>query len=187
MSRIAIFIDAAYLRYLLAEEFTQASIDFRALIGRIGGGRDLLRTYYYDCLPWRGDRPSQDEKERVTKRQKFYDSLTKQIPRFQVRLGKLARRHDNGNVWYEQKQVDILLSVDLVQLASRYRITDAALIAGDSDFLPAIELVKQEGVVVHLYHGRNPHRDLVACCDERIEIDAAFIGSVRKHKAAVDV
>jgi Uncharacterized conserved protein len=180
MSRIALFIDAAYLRYLLKEMPSDAAVDLRALIEKIRDGRDLLRTYYYDCLPWRADTPTMEQRARFAKQQKFYDGLVRRIPRFQLRLGKLARRHEDGRFWYEQKQVDILLSVDLVQLASRYRITDAAILAGDSDFLPAIELAKQEGVVMHLYHGRNPHRDLVACCDERVEIDMAFIESVRK-------
>jgi uncharacterized LabA/DUF88 family protein len=80
---------------------------------------------------------------------------------------------------YEQKRVDILLGVDLVQLAAKHRITDAALIAGDSDFLPAIEVAKSEGVVVHLFHGRAPHDDLRICCDERTRIDRSLVEAIR--------
>jgi uncharacterized LabA/DUF88 family protein len=118
-------------------------------------------------------------KGRFAKHQSFHVALTRSTPRFQVRLGKLARRVDNGQVRYEQKRVDILLAVDLVQLAAKHQITDAAMLAGDSDFLPAIEIAKAEGVVLHLYHGATPHNDLKDCCDERIRIDQTFIDAIR--------
>lgn len=183
MSRIAIFVDGAYLRHVLKEAASPASIDFAALNEKIRNGKELLRTYYYDCLPWRPDKPTPEERTRFSRYQRFYDTLVKHTPRFQVRLGKLARRHENGRVRYEQKQVDILLCVDLIQLAAKHRITDAALVAGDSDFLPAVEVARREGVVIHLFHGRTPHDELLACCDERIRIDASFIDSVRKGVA----
>jgi uncharacterized LabA/DUF88 family protein len=53
------------------------------------------------------------------------------------------------------------------------------MLAGDSDFLPAIEIAKAEGVVLHLYHGATPHNDLKDCCDERIRIDQTFIDAIR--------
>jgi uncharacterized LabA/DUF88 family protein len=63
-------------------------------------------------------------------------------------------------------------------LAAKHQITDAAILAGDSDFLPAIIAAKQEGVVVHLFHGQFPHRDLMQACDERTRVDQAFVDSV---------
>jgi uncharacterized LabA/DUF88 family protein len=82
-------------------------------------------------------------------------------------------------VYFLQKQVDILLGVDLVTLAAKNQITDAIILAGDSDFLPAIEMAKREGVAIHLYHGAYPHSDLVAAADERVRIDSAFIDTIR--------
>jgi uncharacterized LabA/DUF88 family protein len=178
MARIAIFIDGAYLEYLLKEEFGAPRIDFKLLVKHVSENRELLRAYYYDCLPFQSEPPSAEERLRFSRRQGFHSALTR-IPRFQLRLGKLARRHDNGKLRYEQKRVDILLGVDLVQLAAKHRITDAALIAGDSDFLPAIEVAKSEGVVVHLFHGRAPHDDLRICCDERTRIDRSLVEAIR--------
>jgi uncharacterized LabA/DUF88 family protein len=146
----------------------------------VSGGRELLRTYYYDCLPFQSAQPTPDERERFAKRRTFHSSLQR-LPRLQVRLGKLARRHDNGKVRYEQKRVDVLLAVDLVQLAAKHRITDAVLIAGDSDFLPALEVAKDEGVLIHLFHGSTPHDELYLCCDERSPINQEFIEAVRYH------
>ena len=180
MSRTAVFIDGAYLDYLLKEEFGRTPIDFSALITRIVGNRDLLRSYFYDCLPYQSKQPTTEERERFAKRQRFHFALGK-IPRFEVRLGKLEfRGMHNGKPQFQQKRVDILLGVDLVQLSAKHQITDAMVVAGDSDFLPAIEVAKQEGVVVHLYHGATPHNELRNCCDERIRIDKEFVDAIRR-------
>jgi uncharacterized LabA/DUF88 family protein len=181
MSRTAVFIDAAYLQFVLKEEFGRPSIEFSVLVSRMTGSRELLRAYYYDCLPYQSATPTDEERERFAKRQKFHHALSR-IPRFDIRLGKLEKRGtEGGKPVFEQKRVDILLSVDLVQLAAKHQITDAMIIAGDSDFLPAIEVAKQEGVVVHLYHGAYPHNDLVQRCDERTRIDADFIAAIKRR------
>jgi uncharacterized LabA/DUF88 family protein len=180
MSRSAVFIDGAYLEFLLKEEFGRPSIDFSALVGRMIGNKELLRAYFYDCLPYQSSVPTHEERERFAKRQRFHHALSR-IPRFEVRLGKLEfRGNRNGRSIFEQKRVDVLLGVDLVQLAAKHRITDCMIVAGDSDFLPAIEVAKREGVVVHLYHGANPHDKLLARCDERTRIDADFIDAIRR-------
>ncbi len=182
MARIGIFIDGAYLQYMLKEQFALPKIDFNALALKLAGGREILRTYYYDCLPYQSANPTAEERERFGKKQRFLSSLEKN-PRFQVRLGRLEYRgkKQNGDPIFEQKRVDILMGVDLALLAAKHQISDAAILAGDSDFLPAIEAAKPEGVVIHLFHGRHPHRDLIQACDERIEITQTFIDSVRLH------
>ena len=70
-------------------------------------------------------------------------------------MGKLAKRGPDasGNPIFIQKRVDIMLGVDMVQMAATQQISRAILLAGDSDFLPAIEVVKQYGVLVILWHG----------------------------------
>ncbi|MEX2149657.1 MAG: NYN domain-containing protein [Steroidobacteraceae bacterium] len=181
MSRCAIFIDGAYLQFVLREEFGRPAIDFAAVVNRIAGTRELLRAYYYDCLPYQSAKPTTEERERFARCQKFHYALN-QIPRFEVRLGKLAfRGNQNGRPVFEQKCVDILLGVDMVQLAAKHQINEAMLLAGDSDFLPAVEVAKQEGVVVHVYHGASPHRELLAKCDERTRIDADFIEAIKRR------
>ena len=145
----------------------------------MAGGREILRTYSYDCLPYQSNPPTVDEKTRFLKHQGFHPALAKK-PRFQVRLGRLEYRGENaaGKPLFQQKRVDILMGVDLALLAAKHQITDAAILAGDSDFLPAIEAAKPEGVVIHLFHGMSPHRHLVSTCDERTRIDQPFIDSV---------
>lgn len=181
MGRIGIFIDAAYLQFTLRQEFSAPKIDFKKLVDRMAGGREILRSYYYDCEPYQSNPPTEEERERFGRAQRFHYALD-QIPRFQVRLGKLAFRgwNTDGKPIFQQKRVDIQMGVDLVLLAAKNLISDAAILAGDSDFLPAIDAAKPEGVVIHLFHGERPHTDLVAKCDERTKIDQAFIDSILK-------
>ncbi|MBI4669909.1 MAG: NYN domain-containing protein [Elusimicrobia bacterium] len=91
-------------------------------------------------------------------------------PRYEVRLGRLAFRGFDRNTnkpIFEQKRVDVLLSVDIVSLSATKNITDVILVAGDSDLIPAVIAAKNMGVLVTLWHGKTPHNDLERVCDER--------------------
>ncbi|MEW5987872.1 MAG: NYN domain-containing protein [Chloroflexota bacterium] len=111
-----------------------------------------------------------------------YAKLNK-LPRFEVRLGRLVYRglDPKGKPIFEQKRVDLMMGVDLVLLSAKHQITHAAILAGDSDFIPAIEAAKDEGVLIHLYHGRNPHSELWDAADERLLIDRGFTASLLRH------
>lgn len=179
MSRIAIFIDGAYLDFVLKEEFSSARLDFKHLSAKIASEIDLLRTYYYHCLPYQSPQPTLDESERFAKAQKFFTTLER-LPRYQVRLGKLAfrGRDQDGKPIFQQKRVDIMLGVDLALLSGKSQITHAALLAGDSDYIPAVLAAKAEGVLVWLYHGGSVHNDLWNEADERFRISADFISDI---------
>ena len=58
---------------------------------------------------------------------------------------------------------------------------EAILVAGDSDFIPAMSVPKSEGVLMRLYHGEKPHSGLWQELDERIQITQALIDSVRRQ------
>jgi uncharacterized LabA/DUF88 family protein len=123
-----------------------------------------------------------EEAQRFGRAQSFISHLNR-LPRFTVRLGKLALRgrKDDGTPILVQKRVDIMLGVDLVLLSAKQQISDAILLAGDSDFLPAVIVARDEGVAVHLYHftRSQPHRELWDACDERTAIDQALIDRIR--------
>ncbi len=181
-NRVAIFIDGAYMDYVLKEEFAGARVNYRALSEQLAGDSDILRTYYYHCPPYQSNPPTREERDRYSSQRKFFNTLDR-LPRYTVRLGRLAFRgvDEHGRPRYEQKRVDILLGVDMVQLAAKQVIQDAVLIAGDSDFIPAITAAKSEGVLIRLFHGQRPHTDLWQEADERTQFTQEFVTAVSRH------
>ncbi len=185
MERIAIFIDGAYLEKILLHEFGGVRVDFSKLAQELSQGYSLLRTYYYHCAPYQSSPPTPEEVDRKQRRDRFFKSLER-LPRFEVRLGKLAFRGNDadGKPIFQQKRADLMLGVDLVQLSATRQIQAAVLLAGDSDFVPAVEAAKHNGVLVRLVHGTastssaSVHRELWAICDERQEIDQVMIDSI---------
>jgi uncharacterized LabA/DUF88 family protein len=184
MGRVAIFIDGGYLDFVL-RGFRTPTIGFERLAATLATPDDLLRTYYYHCLPYQSPTPTHEEADRFAAKQRFFHALGR-LDRFEVREGKLAFRgldQTTGRPIFEQKRVDIKLAVDLVLLATKRQITRAALLTGDSDFLPAVQAAKNEGVLIHLYHGEGenqPHRDLWDVADTRTIITETLIKSVSK-------
>ncbi|HEV2644306.1 MAG TPA: NYN domain-containing protein, partial [Candidatus Elarobacter sp.] len=62
------------------------------------------------------------------------------------------------------------------------RIAKACLLTGDSDFIPAVQVAKNEGVNVHLFHGNRAqvHDEIWIAADDRTRVDADFIGRIRQ-------
>jgi len=187
MNKVAVFIDGGHMGSLLKEFFGEPSIDYKKFADWAAGGAELLRAYYYDCLPYQSSQPTPEERERLANKQRFFNALNK-IPRFQVRQGRLVYRGTgrDGKPIFEQKGTDLLLGIDLALLATKGRIGVAALVSGDYDLVPAVQVVKNEGVIVRLIHGpRGTYsEELWLEADERVEITAEVIASMLKEKTA---
>jgi len=169
-----VLIDGGYLAKSL-EEFGRPRIDFHKFSEAVCGGYELLRTYYYTCMPYQSDPPTQDERSRYSQMDRFVYTLRK-LPRFEVRLGKLGI--SGGE--FVQKRVDILLAVDLVRLSWSRQIDKAVLVTGDSDFVPAVEAAKDAGVLIQLYCAKNSaHDELLSTVDESFELTDEFIGRIK--------
>ena len=171
MARWAVLIDGGYLNKILESEHDKAHLHYGLLSDHVCSGADRLRTYYYHCMPYQSNPPTPEEQQRYRAMSQFKYNLEK-LPRFLFRQGKLQKI---GNT-FRQKRVDILIAVDLVRLSSTHQIDTAVLFTGDSDMVPAIEVAKDEGVVVQLYYSPNAvHDELLKACDERFEITRAMI------------
>ncbi len=181
---VAIFIDGGYLEKVLKEDFGQPKVDFKKLsleiVRQVGGGRTLYRTYYYNCPPFQSSVPTDEERRRLASQESFIHAL-KQPSRLEIRMGRLVRRGQPGAYTYEQKQVDMLLGIDVVRLVASRAISDVAIIAGDSDFVPALQVAKNDGAIVHLFHGKNPHLELRDLSDEHHLIDQDFIKAISMY------
>ncbi len=170
------FIDGGYLEQVLRQEFNSTRIDFSKLSGLLTGLSSHLRTYYYHCLPYQDSPPSAEQSQRVSERQKFYDRLQR-LERFEVRLGSLRKR----GAGFEQKGVDVMLAIDLVLLSAKRAITQAVLLTADSDFVPAIEVAKNEGVLVTICQSRTIGHNyaLLHAADQRLIIDNELVNRVK--------
>ena len=82
----------------------------------------------------------------------------------------------------------MMLGLDLASLSAGNKISLAAIVAGDSDFLPAVDYAREHGVVVWLIHGPRQSRqtgyssELWAAADERYEISREFMRRVERQR-----
>lgn len=176
MADTVIFIDGEYARKIFIKSGYKLNIPklIEEILVKAGVDRkSLLRTYLYTSPPHQASSPSEDEKKRYAGFQKFKEYLEKQES-LELRLGRTERRGTD----YTQKMVDVLLSIDLVELSAKSKINTAILIAGDSDFVPAIQKAKNNGARVVLFCAsdkREYHLNLWKTADQRIHIDQDFM------------
>ena len=170
----ALFIDGGYFAAILRDYFGEPRIDFLKLSEILCTGFERFRTYYYDCMPYQSNPPTEEEKKRYTDKNRFITYL-KRLPKFEVRLGKVRK----GKYGFEQKGIDVWLSVDLTRLAWSGTIRKAIIIGGDSDFVPAVMSAKEAHVLTEIvYHPKHVSLDLRDICDERREITSDLIKKV---------
>jgi uncharacterized LabA/DUF88 family protein len=170
-ARYAIFVDAGYLYaasgalLLEATSRREYRVFAEKLIKALTAHADekingeLLRLYWFDAAP----------RKQPTVEQRVIANL----PLVKLRLGNL-------NAQGQQKGVDAQLRADLEALARHRAITDAVLLAGDEDMLPAVEAAQRYGVRVHLWgveptHGSNQAEWLVWESDTVEVLPADFL------------
>jgi uncharacterized LabA/DUF88 family protein len=183
LARYAVMVDVGYI-YAAAGELLFGSSsrrDFRVdavpLIQVVTKHADdvirgeLLRVYWYDAA--RDRVPTIDQR------------VIAQMPWVKLRLGNLNARG-------QQKGVDAQIRADMEALARHRAITDAVLIAGDEDMVPAVEAAQAYGVRVHLWgveppYGTNQAERLVWESDTVDVLDASFLRPYfTKNPAAVE-
>jgi uncharacterized LabA/DUF88 family protein len=171
LARYAVMVDVGYI-YAAAGELlfgTSARRDFRVdavpLIQVVTKHADeiirgeLLRVYWYDAA--RDRVPTIDQR------------VIAQMPWVKLRLGNLNARG-------QQKGVDAQIRADMEALARHRAITDAVLIAGDEDMVPAVEAAQAFGVRVHLWgveppYGTNQAERLVWESDTVDVLEGSFL------------
>lgn len=171
LARYAVMVDVGYI-YAAAGELlfgTSSRRDYRVdavgLIQAITKHADelfrgeLLRVYWYDAA--RDRVPTIDQR------------VVAQMAWVKLRLGNLNARG-------QQKGVDANIRADMEALARHRAITDAVLIAGDEDMVPAVEAAQAYGVRVHLWgveppYGTNQAERLVWESDTVDVLDSAFV------------
>jgi uncharacterized LabA/DUF88 family protein len=182
LSRYAIMIDVGYI-YASAGEllFSAASrreykVDADKLIQALTRHADeqvrgeLLRVYWYDAA--RDRVPTIDQR------------VIAQMPWVKLRLGNLNARG-------QQKGVDAQIRADMEALARHRAITDAVLVAGDEDMVPAVEAAQAFGVRVHLWgveppYGTNQAERLVWESDTVQVLERSFVEPYFSRQVTAD-
>lgn len=172
--KCAIFIDGGYLKSVLKKinNFPLDYLKFSDKISRLISC-SRLRTYYYDCLPIR--RENEKSKSLFNARKNFFQKLNF-LPRFEVSLGEL--QFIAGQ--YKQKKIDVLISLDIADKCFGKQISNAVLVAGDSDYIPAIKRAKSYGAIVHLfYHKDSVNKEMLWEVDEFHILDEDFLSDCK--------
>lgn len=172
MNQAAIFLDAGYIDVLLLR-YGKIQINYESFSDELCGADTRLRTYWYSCPPYQDDPPTPEQSKKFSRYQKFTYHLNR-LRRFVVREGRLMKISNNK---FKQKGVDVLLAVDMVKMAFSGKIDRIVLVTGDSDFVPAVELVRDLGITVILYRSSDGHvhRALLESVDECYNITADMI------------
>jgi len=181
--KVAVFIDLGYLN-AITKNLGNLKIDFDKFIKCFikENKEELYRAYIYYCPPFQGSPPTAEERLMQSNLDKFIKKL-KNIPRVEIRMGKLTKTKRGDFI---QKRVDAYFAIDLVKLAIKNSIKKAIFVAGDSDFLPPIIEAKENGVIVKVVYYQNTIQDeLFESCDEREEINAEFLNTVRYSSSKI--
>jgi uncharacterized LabA/DUF88 family protein len=181
MSKAVVLIDGGYLNKVLENVFGRPPFSYEKFADILCSKNNCerIRTYYYNCPPYQSNPPTHEESIRVADFDKFIRYWKEKSQRFEPRLGRLQKIGQE----FKQKHVDVYLSVDLVRLACKGAIDKAIIVSGDSDFVPAVKVAKDEGIVTILYYSKTHpmyvHYELLGACDEKNEITQELMDQSR--------
>ncbi|TMQ32016.1 MAG: NYN domain-containing protein, partial [Planctomycetota bacterium] len=145
-------------------------VDFEK-VKRAFGAR---KAFYYDCLDSQQGDDEEDHafKSRVKSQQDYFDRI-RAIPGMHVREGHLSQGKKK-----QQKEVDVLLSVEMLTHAFNKNITKAVLLSGDGDFKPLVDALVRIGTWVHVaYDPRIGSKDLARAADDHSRLDIVTLCS----------
>jgi len=189
MGSAAVLIDGGYFEKVKLS-LKSTVVDVVKFSDSICDPCERFRTYYYDALPWIGVPPKEEDKIRRQNKQRYLDNL-KMLHRVEVRLGEVQRKEIKCNkgpnhIKFQQKLVDVQLSVDMVRLAWGNFVDKIILVSGDRDFLPAVHAAKDTGVIIKLVYAKEPyayvHTNLLMASDERQIIDQHLLKKCKPTK-----
>ncbi|MFC2010642.1 NYN domain-containing protein [Chloroflexota bacterium] len=168
--RLMIFIDGSNLYHSLKAYFKRTDIDIGKFCQKIQNKRRLIRIYYYNAMVGRREEP-----DRFRDQQAFFASVSA-IPYCELRLGRLVYINWPNSPPYE-KGVDIQLTTDLLTHSYKNNYDAAILVAGDSDYVGAVQAVKDNGknIEVALFGKERTSRPLREVTDRVITIDRRML------------
>jgi uncharacterized LabA/DUF88 family protein len=166
-----IFIDGSNLYHSIKGHFNRTDIDLGKFCEKLLEKRRLIRIYYYNAIVGLKQEP-----ERYRQQQTFFNSV-QQIPYTELRLGRLVYTSAWPNNPPYEKGIDIMLTTDLLTHSFKGNYDVAILVAGDGDYVGAVQQVKNNGqnLEVALFGSQATSRPLRDVADRVMEVDGRFL------------
>lgn len=166
-----IFIDGSNMYHSLKAYFKRTDIDLSCFNQKILEKRRLVRMYYYNAVVGKTEEP-----ERFKDQEKYFKSVAA-IPYTELRLGRLVYTNQWPNSPPFEKGVDVQLATDMITHAFKNNYDVAILVAGDNDYVGAIQAVKDNGkhVEVALFGQERTSRQLRDVADRVITLDGRLL------------
>ena len=168
--RVMIFIDGSNLYHSLKGFIKRTDIDIGKLSKKLMDKRRLVRIYYYNAKVGLKEEP-----QRYRDQQAFFSSVNA-IPYSELRLGRLVYHNWPNSPPYE-KGVDIQLATDMITHSFKNNYDVAVLVAGDNDFVGAIQAVKDNGknVEVALFGKERTSYRLRMVADKVVTLNSKYL------------
>jgi uncharacterized LabA/DUF88 family protein len=168
--RVMIFIDGSNLYHSLKNHFGRTDLDIGKFCNKILGKRHLIRIYYYNARVGQKEEP-----ERHKQQQAFFAGVNT-IPYSELRLGRLIYYNWPSVPPYE-KGTDVQLATDMLTHGFRNNYDVAILVAGDSDYVGALQAIKDSGkhIEVALFGKEGTSRQLRNVADKVININRQLL------------
>ncbi len=166
-----IFIDGSNMYHSLKAYYKRTDIDLGCFCRKLVERRRLVRIYYYNAAVGKAEEP-----ERYKDQQKFFSSVAA-IPYTELRLGRLVYTNAWPNSPPYEKGVDVQLATDMLTHAFKNNYNAAILVAGDNDFVGALQAIKDNGknAEVALFGQERTSRALREVADRVITLDGRFM------------
>jgi len=150
-----IFVDNGFFK-LVKKEFEKKSKKKKKFLQTFRNickneNLDLKHLFFYTSPPYQSEIPDEKEKTLI-KNYKYLLNFLKYKKWITIREGRCQRLKIEDQYKYQQKGVDILISIDLMEIKEKYPLVkEIVLIACDSDFVPLIKNIQEKGIKVILY------------------------------------
>jgi uncharacterized LabA/DUF88 family protein len=135
-------------------------------------GLECRKIYFYTAPPYQSSKPTPEENKRKANYDKFVSKLKE--AKINIREGR-CQKIDNT---YQQKGVDTLLTIDLSRIPKKEGISDVIVLTSDTDFVPIIKDLSEDGINVILAYftdkkrksGLSLSNHLWRVCKDKIKI-----------------
>ena len=168
--RVMIFIDGSNVYHSLKNIFGRTDVDIGRFCHKLLNRRQLARIYYYNAKVGKKEEP-----ERYRHQQSFFAGVNA-IPYLELRLGRLVYTNWPSVPPFE-KGIDVQLTTDMLTHCYKGNYDVTILVAGDNDFVGALQAVKDNGkhVEVALFGKVGTSWQLRNVADRVINVNKQFL------------